>query len=249
VPLVVRDARRVLRLGTETIKTGALVYVPIYAVHRHEEFWDRPDVFDPDRFAPEAAGARGRYVYLPFGAGPRPCAADRPQRPRRPQHNHRQARPDQDVGRRKHLQHQCGIAAPSEIHAEGWIVRRTLRRRVIRCRTTYMTKTATAIILIMTAAIAAYAQASNPIWVRQVGVSMLGCQTIERTKESMRLSMAHDVDAMRKFYAQYAPSGECRLLRVGEKAVVLNSDADVLLQIRIVGEPHSYWILEEFLDK
>jgi cytochrome P450 len=73
VPLVVREARRVLRLGTEVIGTGTLVYVPIYAVHRHEEFWNRPDVFDPDRFTPEAVKARDRYVYLPFGAGPRIC--------------------------------------------------------------------------------------------------------------------------------------------------------------------------------
>jgi cytochrome P450 len=73
VPLIVREARRVLRLGTEMIGPGTLVYVPVYAVHRHEEFWDRPDVFDPDRFAPEAVKARDRYVYLPFGAGPRIC--------------------------------------------------------------------------------------------------------------------------------------------------------------------------------
>jgi cytochrome P450 len=73
VPLIVREARRVLRLGTEVIGTGTLVYVPVYAVHRHEEFWDRPDVFDPDRFAPEANKARDRYIYLPFGAGPRIC--------------------------------------------------------------------------------------------------------------------------------------------------------------------------------
>ena len=73
VPLIVREARRVLRLGTEMIGPGTFVYVPVYAVHRHEEFWDRPDVFDPDRFAPEAVKARDRYVYLPFGAGPRIC--------------------------------------------------------------------------------------------------------------------------------------------------------------------------------
>jgi cytochrome P450 len=72
-PLIVREARRVLRLGTETIGPGTFVYVPVYAVHRHEEFWDRPDLFDPDRFAPEAVKARDRYVYLPFGAGPRIC--------------------------------------------------------------------------------------------------------------------------------------------------------------------------------
>ena len=72
-PLIVREARRVLQLGTETIGPGTFVYVPVYAVHRHEEFWDRPDLFDPDRFTPEAIKTRDRYVYLPFGAGPRVC--------------------------------------------------------------------------------------------------------------------------------------------------------------------------------
>jgi cytochrome P450 len=73
VPLIVRAARRMLRLGTETIGPGTLVYVPICAVHRHEEFWDRPDMFDPDPFTQEVVKARDRYFYLPFGAGPRIC--------------------------------------------------------------------------------------------------------------------------------------------------------------------------------
>jgi cytochrome P450 len=73
VPLMVREARRVLRLGKEVIAPGTFIYVPIYAVHRHEEFWEQPDLFDPDRFAPERVKARDRYVYLPFGAGPRTC--------------------------------------------------------------------------------------------------------------------------------------------------------------------------------
>jgi cytochrome P450 len=72
-PLIVREARRVLRLGTEIIGPGTFVYVPVYAVHRHEELWDRPDLFEPDRFSPESVTARDRYIYLPFGAGPRIC--------------------------------------------------------------------------------------------------------------------------------------------------------------------------------
>src|SRR5262249_40430668 len=72
-PLIVREARRVLRLGTENLGPGTLVYGPVYAVHRHEGFWDRPDLFDPDRFAPEAVKARDQYIYLPFGAGPHIC--------------------------------------------------------------------------------------------------------------------------------------------------------------------------------
>jgi len=72
-PLIAREARRDVRIGTEAVRPGTVVYVPVYAVHRHAELWDRPDVFDPTRFEPDAVKARDRYAYLPFGAGLRVC--------------------------------------------------------------------------------------------------------------------------------------------------------------------------------
>jgi cytochrome P450 len=36
-------------------------------------WWECPNEFNPDRFSPEAVRARDRYLYLPFGAGPRVC--------------------------------------------------------------------------------------------------------------------------------------------------------------------------------
>jgi cytochrome P450 len=72
-PVVVRTAMRDLQLGDEPVEKGTLVYVPIYAVHRHEKLWHKPDSFDPDRFRPEIVKGRHRYAYLPFGAGPRIC--------------------------------------------------------------------------------------------------------------------------------------------------------------------------------
>jgi cytochrome P450 len=50
-----------------------MIYVPIYALHRHTALWARPEEFDPERFAPDAVMDRHRYAYLPFGAGPRTC--------------------------------------------------------------------------------------------------------------------------------------------------------------------------------
>ena len=44
-----------------------------YVLHRHATLWDRPDVFDPARFLPEARSALQRFAYLPFGIGPRTC--------------------------------------------------------------------------------------------------------------------------------------------------------------------------------
>jgi cytochrome P450 len=70
---VVRAARRDVQIGNEHVSAGTTVYVPVYAIHRHEALWQEPNRFEPARFEPEAAKARDRYAYLPFGAGPRVC--------------------------------------------------------------------------------------------------------------------------------------------------------------------------------
>jgi len=53
------------------IPAGATVSVAPWLLHRHEALWDEPERFDPDRW--ERGGARHRFAYLPFGAGPRIC--------------------------------------------------------------------------------------------------------------------------------------------------------------------------------
>jgi cytochrome P450 len=55
------------------VRRGWLVFVIPYVLHRLPAFWENPDVFDPERFAPERTAARPKFVYLPFGAGPRQC--------------------------------------------------------------------------------------------------------------------------------------------------------------------------------
>ena len=54
-----------------TIAPNDILFLPIWALHRHEMLWENPELFDPDRFRPGAL--RDRYQYLPFGAGPRVC--------------------------------------------------------------------------------------------------------------------------------------------------------------------------------
>ena len=72
-PIIARAVTRAFTLGNRPVPVGAMIYVPIYALHRHTKLWDRPDQFDPDRFAPEPSKERHRYAYLPFGGGPRVC--------------------------------------------------------------------------------------------------------------------------------------------------------------------------------
>jgi cytochrome P450 len=73
VAMVVREAVAPFSLSGEQVGVGDHVFVPIYAVHHHAALWESPELFDPNRFAPEAVRARHRYSYLPFGAGPRIC--------------------------------------------------------------------------------------------------------------------------------------------------------------------------------
>ena len=73
VALIARETTRNVKLDNEAIQAGTIVYIPVYAVHRHEAHWQDPGTFDPSRFEPEAAKARDRYLYIPFGAGPRVC--------------------------------------------------------------------------------------------------------------------------------------------------------------------------------
>lgn len=69
-------ARNVLaddELCGRAMKPNDILFLPIWALHRHELLWDRPEMFDPDRFNSETGPKRDKYQYLPFGAGPRVC--------------------------------------------------------------------------------------------------------------------------------------------------------------------------------
>ncbi|WP_341703241.1 cytochrome P450 [Ferrovibrio sp.] len=68
-----RQAVAADRFGDLEIPAGANVIVSPWLMHRHRLYWTRPDVFDPENFAPERTAQRRRYTYLPFGAGPRIC--------------------------------------------------------------------------------------------------------------------------------------------------------------------------------
>jgi cytochrome P450 len=72
-PVMTRQAASTVRLGGETVPAGALVVIPIFAVHRHRRLWEDPDRFDPERFLPERRAKILRTQFMPFGFGPRTC--------------------------------------------------------------------------------------------------------------------------------------------------------------------------------
>ena len=61
------------QIGGYHVPAGSTVLIGVYAIHRHSDYWENPEGFDPDRFAPGAEAERPRYAYLPFGGGPRLC--------------------------------------------------------------------------------------------------------------------------------------------------------------------------------
>jgi cytochrome P450 len=55
------------------IPAESLVVLSPYVTHRHPEFLDNPDRFDPERFLSDRSSAQHPFVYIPFGGGPRHC--------------------------------------------------------------------------------------------------------------------------------------------------------------------------------
>lgn len=72
-----REAVIADKIGEIEIGPGDFVSIWPWLIHRHKKLWDDPDVFDPERFAPERKEDRHRFQYIPFGAGPRTCVGAR----------------------------------------------------------------------------------------------------------------------------------------------------------------------------
>ena len=73
-PFLPRRATETEHIRDKVVPPGSAVVISPWLIHRHRTLWDRPDIFDPDRFQTEGAKASLRSAYLPFGQGPRVCA-------------------------------------------------------------------------------------------------------------------------------------------------------------------------------
>jgi cytochrome P450 len=69
--VTVRQTREPIVLAGEHLPAATVLAVCIYALHRHLEWWQEPDVFWPDRFL--SGEPRHRHAFLPFSAGPHAC--------------------------------------------------------------------------------------------------------------------------------------------------------------------------------
>ncbi|MFP2924708.1 cytochrome P450 [Pyxidicoccus sp. 3LG] len=60
-------------IGGFRIEAGARVTMFMYEIHRHRDFWEDPERFEPERFSEERSAGRHRFSLFPFSGGPRIC--------------------------------------------------------------------------------------------------------------------------------------------------------------------------------
>lgn len=60
-------------IGGYRIPAKSDLYLNMFQLHRHPDFWPSPHTFDPDRFTPAEIARRPRHAYIPFASGPRNC--------------------------------------------------------------------------------------------------------------------------------------------------------------------------------
>lgn len=61
------------KLGDYDIPKDTNCLIPVYYIHRDPKHWDEPLKFKPERFNKENSKGRHKFVYFPFGGGPRLC--------------------------------------------------------------------------------------------------------------------------------------------------------------------------------
>jgi cytochrome P450 len=74
--LLTRRAINADVIGGHPIDANTDVFVSPYLIHRHPQYWDAPEKFDPDRFSEGNKARRNRFCYLPFALGPRACIGE-----------------------------------------------------------------------------------------------------------------------------------------------------------------------------
>lgn len=68
-----REPVRDVTIGDYEIAKGTQVWMAQWTMHRDARYWPRPEQFDPDRWKDGLAKSLHKFVYFPFGGGPRVC--------------------------------------------------------------------------------------------------------------------------------------------------------------------------------
>jgi cytochrome P450 len=61
------------QMRDKQVEKGSSIVIAPWLIQRHRDYWDRPDDFDPYRYAKDKMKVPLRDAFLPFGMGPRVC--------------------------------------------------------------------------------------------------------------------------------------------------------------------------------
>jgi cytochrome P450 len=72
-----REALHDCEIGGHFIAAGTTVFMSPWVLHRDQRYFDNPNEFRPERWCGDLARQLPRFVYFPFGGGPRICIGNR----------------------------------------------------------------------------------------------------------------------------------------------------------------------------
>ncbi|MDO9181414.1 MAG: cytochrome P450 [Bacteriovorax sp.] len=71
--MIGRDALEEAVVGDFIITKGAMVTLPIWAIHRNAKYYNEPLIFNPERWTKDFEAQLPKHAFVPFGYGPRVC--------------------------------------------------------------------------------------------------------------------------------------------------------------------------------
>lgn len=72
-PAITRMANEEITLGGYHVPANTSIMVNAHVLHHLTRYWDDPEKFDPDRFAPSNHENVEHYAYIPFSLGRHTC--------------------------------------------------------------------------------------------------------------------------------------------------------------------------------
>ncbi|WP_308189951.1 cytochrome P450 [Nostoc sp. XA010] len=74
---IAREVVQECEIGGYILPAKTTVFMSQWVMHRDPRFFDRPDVFNPDRWTEDLIKRLPTFAYFPFGGGPRVCIGKR----------------------------------------------------------------------------------------------------------------------------------------------------------------------------
>jgi cytochrome P450 len=70
---IVRNCLKDCDIGGYRVPAGATVMMSQWVTHRDRRYYQKPERFNPDRWLEGRAKTASKFIYFPFGGGPRTC--------------------------------------------------------------------------------------------------------------------------------------------------------------------------------